>query len=110
MVRCDFHCEYNGSTVVHLLTVLFKNITGVPRPEVAWVNLLFRRSHDLPIFLADRERASMFLFGNTKELLVGNTCVRFSLLPIFSVSHFNDAHVFCFAVDFPHFGQFDLHY
>ena len=72
MVRCDFLCEHNGCTVVHLLTVLFKNITGVPRPEVAWVNLLFRGSHDLPIILSDRGRASMFLFGNTKELFVGN--------------------------------------
>ena len=110
MVRCDFLCEHNGCTVVHLLTVLFKNITGVPRPEVAWVNLLFRGSHDLPIILSDRERASMFLFGNTKELFVGNTCVRFSLSPICLVSHLDDAHIFWFAVDFPHFGLFDLHY
>ena len=46
----------------------------------------------------------MFLFGNTKELFVGNTCVRFSLSPICLVSHLDDAHIFWFAVDFPHFG------
>ena len=40
----------------------------------------------------------------------GNTCVRFSLSLICLVSHLDDAHIFWFAVDFPHCGLFDLHY
>ena len=98
---------YNASQLCSALVVnntsspLFL-ITGVSRPEVAWFNLLFRGSHDLPIMLSDHGRNSRFLQGNNTNLF-RQACILFSSCSDnTSVSSFTD-HVL-------HYSLIDLKY